>query len=328
MKLVQYLVAGHRSLGVVIDDMVADLAGVHRVAVLNRQGFAGETADQLAKLHCPSDIGFFLALGQEARDRADAVARMITGCTQEMRQSLRSDGLLVPLSAVVFEPPIGVGNTIYCVGLNYADHAAEAGADVPVAPGIFIRTAATVVGHQRPILRPSAVSTDLDFEGELAVVIGRPCHRVNAGTAEDFVAGYTVFNDGSVRDYQKRVSAFLTPGKNFFQSGSLGPWIVTAEELGNPARLDLTTRINGRTVQSASTAEMIFDVRALVSFVSEFAVLQPGDIIATGTPSGVGFRDNPPWYLVPGDIITIELGGIGILENSVREEKQALEAMI
>jgi 2-keto-4-pentenoate hydratase/2-oxohepta-3-ene-1,7-dioic acid hydratase in catechol pathway len=324
MKLIQYLVAGHRSLGVVVEDMIADIAGVYRVAVLNRQGFVGVTADQLAELHCPSDIGIFLALGEEARARADMVARVVTEWPEQSRQSLRRDGLLLPMSSVAFAPPIGVGNTMYCVGLNYADHAAEAGAGVPSAPGIFIRAAATVVGHQSPILRPSAVSTDLDFEGELAVVIGRPCHRVSAETAPDFVAGFTILNDGSLRDYQKRVSAFLTPGKNFFQSGSLGPWIVTAEEIEDPADIQLTTRINGRTVQSASTAEMIFDVPALVSFVSEFAVLQPGDIIATGTPSGVGFRGNPPWFLTPGDVVTIELGGIGILENHVCEENQAL----
>src|ERR1700722_10185718 len=325
MKLIQYLRSGHRRLGVVVDDMVADLAGVHRVAVLNRQGFIGVTADQLATLYCPSDIGIFLALGQDARDRADMVARMVSAWPDESRLSLRKQGLLLALSDVAFAPPVGAGNTIYCVGLNYADHAAEAAADVPSAPGIFIRTAATVVGHQSPILRPSAVSTDLDFEGELAVVIGRPCHRVNADKALDFVAGYTIFNDGSLRDYQKRVSAFLTPGKNFFQSGSLGPWIVTADELGDPAGIQLTTRVNGRTVQSASTAEMIFDVPALISFVSEFAVLQPGDVIATCTPSGVGFRSNPPWFLDPGDVVAIELGGIGILENHVCEEDQALE---
>jgi 2-keto-4-pentenoate hydratase/2-oxohepta-3-ene-1,7-dioic acid hydratase in catechol pathway len=186
-------------------------------------------------------------------------------------------------------------------------------------PGLFMRTRDSLVGHRQDVLRPAAVSTDFDFEVELGVVIGKPCHRVSKEVALDYVAGYTIFNDGSVRDYQKQTE-LPTAGKNFFRSGSLGPWIVTLDEFADPEALEIETRVNGETMQAANTRDMIFDVRATISYFSEFAVLQPGDVIGTGTPAGIGFRRNPPVYLVPDDQLEFEIEGIGILENRVADE--------
>jgi 2-keto-4-pentenoate hydratase/2-oxohepta-3-ene-1,7-dioic acid hydratase in catechol pathway len=208
---------------------------------------------------------------------------------------------------------------VYATGLNYVEHATEARRNPSEVPSCFIRTLGSVVGHRANVLRPVAVSTQLDFEIELGVVIGRPCHRISSEDAFDYLAGYTIFNDGSVRDYQKR-SHLPTAGKNFHRSGSLGPWIVTLDELEDPDALHIETRVNGVVMQSANTREMTFDVRTTVSFFSEFAVLQPGDVIGMGTPAGIGFRRDPPVFLEPDDRLEFNIEGIGTLENRVVDE--------
>jgi 2-keto-4-pentenoate hydratase/2-oxohepta-3-ene-1,7-dioic acid hydratase in catechol pathway len=163
------------------------------------------------------------------------------------------------------------------------------------------------------------VSLQLDFEGELAAVIGTPCHRVPRDNALDYVVGYTIFNDGSVRDFQKR-GPELTPGKNFFHSGSLGPWVVTADEVGDPQDISLRTKLNDEVMQAANTKDMIFDVATLISAISDFSYLQPGDVIATGTPAGVGFRRSPQRFMVPGECVTVEFDRVGALENQILDE--------
>lgn len=219
---------------------------------------------------------------------------------------------------VAFLPVIPKPDKLLCIGLNYRDHAEEVGAEIPRHPTIFARFANSQIGHLNPMVRPAA-STRYDYEGELAVIIGRPARHVGREQALDYVAGYTCFNDGTVRDWQGHSSQF-TAGKNFFQSGAMGPWMVTADEIGDPGNLRVTTRLNGDVVQAGSTADLIFDVGALIEYVSTFTQLRPGDVIATGTPAGVGYKRKPPRYLTAGDIVEVDIEGIGVLRNPVADE--------
>ena len=205
------------------------------------------------------------------------------------------DSALEPVPAevdVVFVPPVPNARRIICVGVNYRPHIEEMGRAVPDHPVVFTRFASTLVGHNQPILRPS-VSRQFDFEGELAVVIGRAARHVPRERALDFVAGYSCFMDGSVRDFQRHTHQF-TPGKNFDRSGAMGPCIVTSDEIGDPSGLELMTRLNGKVMQSGRTGELLFDVPALIAYCSTFTELQAGDVLATGTPGGVGAARKPP----------------------------------
>ncbi len=207
---------------------------------------------------------------------------------------------------------------VLCVGLNYRAHVAEsAGREVPENPRIFTRLDDTIIGHGAPLWRPRN-STHFDYEGELAVIIGRPGRHIPAARALDHVAAHSIFNDGSVRDYQKHS---VTAGKNFPHTGPLGPWLVTADEIPDPAALTLTTRVNGEQRQRTSTGDMILNVQALIEYISAFTPLSPGDVIATGTPEGVAHARKPPPWLVPGDVVEIEISGIGILRNPVVAEE-------
>ena len=208
---------------------------------------------------------------------------------------------------------------VICVGLNYRAHVAEsAGREVPENPRIFARLDDTVIGHGAPLWRPRN-STHFDYEGELAVVIGRPGRHIPAARALEHVAAYSIFNDGSVRDYQKHS---VTAGKNFPSTGPLGPWLVTADEIPDPAALTLTTRVNGEQRQRTSTGDMILSVPQLIGYVSGFTPLAPGDVIATGTPEGVAHARKPPPWLKPGDVVEIEISGIGTLRNTVVAEEE------
>jgi 2-keto-4-pentenoate hydratase/2-oxohepta-3-ene-1,7-dioic acid hydratase in catechol pathway len=226
-----------------------------------------------------------------------------------------------PLADLRLLPPVPAPARIICVGVNYAEHAAESGrtGEPPGHPVLFSRFAASLVGHGSPIVRPST-STHYDYEGELAVVIGRRTRHVRPAEALGAVAGYSCLMDGTLRDYQRHTSQFL-PGKNFDRSGAWGPWIVTADEIDDPSALELTTTVSGEVLQSASTADMIHDVAHVVSYCSEFTTLEPGDVIATGTPAGVGFARTPPRWLVPGDEVRVTIDRIGALVNEVVDEE-------
>jgi 2-keto-4-pentenoate hydratase/2-oxohepta-3-ene-1,7-dioic acid hydratase in catechol pathway len=208
---------------------------------------------------------------------------------------------------------------VLCVGLNYREHVAEsAGREVPEKPRIFARLADTIIGHGAAMWRPRN-STHFDYEGELAVVIGKPGRHIPAARALEHVAAYTCFNDGSVRDYQKHS---VTAGKNFPRTGPLGPWLVTADAIPDPAALTLSTRVNGREMQHASTGDMILSVAELIEYISAFTPLAPGDVIATGTPSGVAHARTPPAWLRPGDVVEVDISGIGTLLNPVVAEEE------
>lgn len=222
-----------------------------------------------------------------------------------------------PLAGVQLAPPLAAGSRLFCIGLNYKDHVAETGREMPPQPSLFIRTHESVVGHGAPMLRPRA-AVNFDFEGELGVVIGRIARNLAEGEALGCVAGYTCFNDGSLRDYQKHS---VTAGKNFDSSGACGPWVATADEIPDPTRLTLCTRLNGAEVQKSGTDKLIYSIPFILSYLSTFTALLPGDIVATGTPSGVGSRRTPPLWMKPGDRIEVEITGIGTLANPIEDAK-------
>jgi acylpyruvate hydrolase len=230
----------------------------------------------------------------------------------------RPTGPSVTLSEVALLPPVSRPGKIVCIGLNYVDHAKEGGNPIPEYPAVFLRAATSLVGPGQPILRPP-VSAKLDYEAELAVVIGRPALRVREAEALAHVAGYACFNDGSLRDYQRR-STQWTMGKNFDATGAFGPELVTPEELPEGAYgLRIATRLNGHTLQDGNTRDMIFGVARTVAILSEVMTLEPGDVVITGTPAGVGYPRKPPVFLQPGDTCEVEIEGIGVLSNPVAD---------
>ncbi len=214
--------------------------------------------------------------------------------------------------------PVCRPGKILCVGLNYQTHRDETGRGDHPYPTLFSRFADTLTGHGSAILRPQ-VSDRLDFEGELAIVIGRPAWRVTREEAADVIAGYACFNDGSIRDWQRHTSQFL-PGKNFPSTGPLGPALVTPDEVGPLDTLGIETRLNGQVMQSARLGDMIFPPDALIAYITSFTQLLPGDVIATGTPGGVGFTREPPLFMKPGDVIEVVIENVGHLRNTVAEE--------
>jgi 2-keto-4-pentenoate hydratase/2-oxohepta-3-ene-1,7-dioic acid hydratase in catechol pathway len=219
------------------------------------------------------------------------------------------------LDQVTFLPVIPDPNKILAIGLNYSDHAAESGMKLPEKPIIFPRWPDSQVGHNRPLVKPRE-SEQYDYEVELCIVIGKPARRVSVEKALDYVAGYTVYNDGSIRDWQFHTSQWA-PGKNFPSSGSVGPWLVTSDELSDTTNLKIMCRLNGQTMQNGSTSKLYFPVREIVSYASSCMNLSPGDLIPTGTPPGVGFARKPPVFMKAGDVVECEIEKIGILRNTV-----------
>lgn len=253
----------------------------------------------------PATLDELLRGGDEALRHAGKVAQMA-------RQRL-------PLAQLRYLPPISAPAKAIAVGLNYVDHAAESHFEPPSYPVLFNRFPTSWVGHETPIERPR-VSTSFDYEGELAVVIGKAGHYIRASDALEYVAGYSVFNEGSVRDYQRKSAQWMA-GKNFDRSGAFGPEFVTADELPAGAEgLRLQTRLNGKVMQSADTGSMIFNVARLIEIVSELFTLQPGDVIISGTPAGVGVARTPPVFMQPGDVCEVEIEGVGLLRNRVIDE--------
>jgi 2-keto-4-pentenoate hydratase/2-oxohepta-3-ene-1,7-dioic acid hydratase in catechol pathway len=242
---------------------------------------------------------------------------LAAGALGEIRKSIDGAKPDRKLVDITWLPAIPNPEKILCAGINYRSHAAETGRELPKQPSMFIRLANTLIGHDGELVRPS-VSQHFDFEGELAVVIGRGGRHIPAECALEHVAGYACFVDGSVRDYQK---FSVTSGKNFPGTGPLGPWIVTTDEIPDPTLLTLTTRLNGEEVQKSGTDLLIYSVPQIISFCSDFTPLEPGDVIATGTPDGVGHRRNPPLWMKPGDVLEVEISGIGTLRNRVVDEK-------
>ena len=248
--------------------------------------------------------------------KPDLRAALAAGAMEAMRQAAQTAKPDHKLGDIKFLPLIPSPNKILCAGVNYRAHAAEVGRELPKQPSMFIRFADTLVGHGGEMIRPK-VSDNFDFEGELALVIGKAGRHIKAEHALDHVAGYTCFVDGSVRDYQK---FSVTSGKNFPGTGPLGPWLVTTDEIPDPSRLTLTTRLNGKEVQHATTDQLIYAIPQIIAFCSDFTPLSPGDVIATGTPEGVGHSRKPPLWMKAGDALEVEISSIGILRARIVDE--------
>lgn len=284
MRLLSFSFEGRDSFGVVVDSGVVDLGARHP-----------EWPDLRAVL------------------RAD---RLPAACEEAASRSPD-----VGLEDVAFLPTIANPEKIICIGVNYAKRNAEYAdkSALPKYPSVFMRTRESLVGHERPILRPPE-SEQLDYEGEIVMVIGREGRRIPRAKASEHVAGLTLMNEGSVRDYLRHGKFNVTQGKNFEQSGAMGPWLVTADDIDPMGELRLQTRVNGELRQSDTTANLMFPFADLIHYLSTFFRLRPGDVIATGTPNGAGARFDPPRYLAAGDVVEVGATGIGVLRNTVEDE--------
>lgn len=246
----------------------------------------------------------------------DLVAVLKAGALGEVEAAAKGTAADLPYKGTVLLPVIPNPGKIVCVGVNYDEHRREMGREPPGHPTIFVRFPESQVAHDQPLLKP-AESDKLDYEAELAVIIGKTGYKVSEADAFSIVAGYSCYNDGSVRDWQTHTGQF-TPGKNFVATGGFGPWMVTANDIPDPQALKIESRLNGQVMQSSNTDLMTFNIRKIIAYVTTFTPLQPGDVIATGTPGGVGTKRNPPVYMKDGDIIEIEIEKIGILSNPVK----------
>jgi 2-keto-4-pentenoate hydratase/2-oxohepta-3-ene-1,7-dioic acid hydratase in catechol pathway len=281
MKLISFHHHGHSTYGIVEGDQILDIGAVLRP----------QYPDLKTLLH---------GEGLTTAQRAAAIAPVL------------------PLAGLELLPPIPNPAKILCIGKNYEEHRVETGGEKLPYPTIFTRFADTLVAHNQPAWAPKS-SNEVDFEGELAIVIGRPGRHIPVEYALRHVAGYACFNDISIRDWQRHTTQF-TPGKNFPRTGGFGPWLVTADEIPDPQSLSLTTRLNGEVVQHASTAEMIFPIPQLIHYCSSFTHLSTGDIIATGTPGGVGAKRKPQLFMKAGDVVEIEIESIATLRNTIVTE--------
>ncbi|MBA1203967.1 fumarylacetoacetate hydrolase family protein [Pseudomonas capeferrum] len=281
MKFLSFAIANQPSYGYLAEDGIVDLG----------RRLAGRAEDLRTLLAQPEP----LALAREVGGAAD-----------------------YRLEEVTLLPVIPNPEQIFCVGLNYAEHVAETNHQSTEQPMIFLRVPASQVGHGQPLLLPRE-SERFDYEGEIAVIIGKPGRRIREADAWDHIAGYACYNDGSVRDWQLHTAQW-GPGKNFYRTGGFGPWMVTSDEIGPDAEMTLVTRVNGVELQRASTRQMIHSIPKLIAYLSTVTPLVPGDVIVTGTPGGIGLKRTPPLFLKPGDKVEIEVDRIGILVNGVADD--------
>jgi 2-keto-4-pentenoate hydratase/2-oxohepta-3-ene-1,7-dioic acid hydratase in catechol pathway len=278
--------------------------------------FLGYQADGVEGLAVDTGDGAFHGLLKTSPDFPGTLDDIVRNSGIRGAAAKLEKGGAIDLGGVTFLPPLRNAGKILCVGLNYADHAAESSMQAPEFPTVFARFNSGIVGHGAPLVRPTA-SDKFDYEGEMVAVIGKKGREISEADALDHIAGYSIFNDGSIRDFQLRTPQW-TVGKNFDGTGGFGPFFVTPDELPEGGSgLHIETRLNGEVMQSANTDDLIFNVRKLVSMISVAMTLEPGDIIVTGTPSGVGAARKPPVFMKPGDICEIEIERIGTLKNPV-----------
>ncbi len=243
-------------------------------------------------------------------------AALAAGAMDAMHRAAKDGKPDRRLADVKFLPVIPDPDKILCAGVNYRSHAAEVGRELPKQPSMFIRFTDTLVGHEGEMIRPR-LSDNFDYEGELTLVIGKGGRHIQPEHALGHVAGYTILVDGSVRDYQK---FSVTSGKNWPGTAPLGPWLVTTDEIPDPGKLTLTTRLNGTQVQHSPTSQLIYSIPQIIAFCSDFTALSPGDVIATGTPEGVGHGRKPPLWMKAGDTLEVEITGIGTLRTRIVDE--------
>lgn len=249
---------------------------------------------------------------------ADLQALLAADALGQARSALQGRQPDFALDSVVLLPVIPNPGKIWCCGLNYGEHVRETNREITEQPTFFLRVADSQVGHGQAIVRPKE-SQQLDYEAEIAVIIGKPGRRIAEADAWDHIAGYSCYNDGSVRDWQRHTSQWV-PGKNFWRTGGFGPWMVTSDEIPARSLMTLVTRLNGQEMQRATTEMMIHSIERQVAYVSTIAPLRAGDVIVTGTPGGVGARRTPPVWMKPGDVVEIEVDRIGVLRNTIADE--------
>jgi 2-keto-4-pentenoate hydratase/2-oxohepta-3-ene-1,7-dioic acid hydratase in catechol pathway len=275
-----------------------------RAAVLHNDAYVDLNATDPA---LPASIRQLLEAGAGALDAAARAAR-------------RADAVRLDAAKTKLLPPVPDPKKIVCLGLNYRDHAAETGAQIPREPVLFSKYATALVGHEDEIVLPS-VSQEVDYEAELVIVVGRRGRHLSADDAVNYVAGYTVGHDVSARDWQlKKDQRQWMVGKTFDTFAPTGPWLVTAEEVPNPHKLPIRLRLNGQVMQDSNTSQMVFQVGTVLAYLSQVFTLEPGDLVFTGTPPGVGIARKPPVYLKPGDVVEVEIEGIGLLRNRCVKE--------
>lgn len=309
MRLLTFLAGSEMRLGAELGDKVVDLNAA-LVWMLEQSGELA--ANRLAQALLPADMLSFLQAGLRARQEGQRVLEYIDAVGSHSELPAR---FLFDRSNVQACAPIPRPGKVICVGVNYRNHVMEMKREIPTIPVIFAKLANTIVGPEAAVPMPR-VSTDLDYEAELAVVIGRTGRYIKESEAYDYVAGYTAFNDISVRDWQRRTPQWLQ-GKSFDKTGPLGPVLVTVDEISDPHQLGIRSYVNGELRQNDNTDKMIFNVPFLVSFISQVMTLEPGDVIATGTPGGVGFAMDPPRFMKVGDTVRVEIDRIGSLENYI-----------
>ena len=311
MRLVTFSANNVTRMGALVGEQIVDLAGAYTDWLQANPGAALHSGNQLG---FPENVLAFLEAGDAAKALATEV--LAYAASQEHFAQPGRSRIVYAIDEVTLLPPIQRPGKIVCLGHNYRRHIAEMGSQMPQYPVIFAKFANTLIGHRQPIVLPRA-SQMVDYEAELALVIGRRGKDVPATEAAfEYLAGYTIFNDVSVRDYQRRTVQWLQ-GKTFDGTGPIGPAIVTTDEVQNPYAFEVTLRLNGEVMQHATTDDFIFPIPTILSYLSEIMTLEPGDIIATGTPSGVGFARQPPVFLKSGDVVQVEISELGLLENPV-----------
>jgi acylpyruvate hydrolase len=307
MRLVTFTTGSDARLGALIDEQIVDLQGAYRVWQET------QSYTSASNTFSESVLAFL-----QADEEGQALVRQVYAFAahSEHREQLAAHSLVHAFQSAMLLPPVARPGKIICLGHNYRRHVLEMGRQLPQYPVLFAKFANTLVGHRQPIVLPR-ISEQVDYEAELALVVGRTGKDIPA-TEEAFayLAGYTIFNDVSVRDFQKRTLQWLQ-GKTFDGSGPIGPALVTLDEIHNPQALDLTLRLNGEIMQQANTSDFIFDIPTILSYISQILTLEPGDIIATGTPAGVGDARTPQVFLKPGDVVQVEIAELGVLENPV-----------
>lgn len=311
MRLLTFTESGRTRAGLEIDGQIVDLPRGAEALASARPGAAGGLPESLQEI---------LEAGEPALDQARLVQEWVG---QRLRAGQRPTGargepVVFERASVQLRPPIQRPGKIICLGRNYAEHAAEGGAEVPTIPIMFAKFASNLIGHGEPIVIPRVVQR-LDYEAELAVVIGRRAKHVSRDQAFDYVAGYMNFHDVSARDLQFETSQWFR-GKCGDTFAPCGPYLVTKDEVPDPHRLDIRCILNGEVMQNSNTRHLIFDVPYLIQHITQTLTLEPGDIISTGTPSGVGEHRKPPRFLRPGDVVRVEVEGLGTLENPVISE--------
>ena len=316
MRLVTYQHEGQSRSGAQLDKWIIDLNRAYH-ATIQHSGNEDELA--VADLRVPPDMIGLLRGGDTSLKAAQQALAFVRRQLEVNGNTLNQQGIVYALERISLLHPVLHPSKVICLGLNYRDHAAEQGMAIPEYPVLFHKVAGSLIGHNQPIVIPR-ISNKIDYEGELAIIIGRRGKYIAEDEALSYVAGYTVANDVSARDLQFRTSQWTT-GKMLDTFGPLGPALVTRDEVADPNALSIKTILNGQVLQDGNTADMIFRVPFIVSYISEIVTLEPGDVILTGTPSGIGNTRTPQIFMKPGDTITIEIEGLGKLTNPVVGEE-------